>query len=78
MPTKRTHRGLSVPDLQDAEWAASVYKRHFKVIYYLARTKQIPSVKVGRRVLFDPDLVREHIRRGGGRKVVKELEAASV
>ncbi len=77
MPTQpTTPPGVSVPDLRDAEWARGAYQcRSVKLVYYLAAKGEIPCVRIGRRVYFDIEAVREHIRRGGGAEVVLELKA---
>jgi len=67
---------VPVPDLRDAKWARAAYKcTSISVVYYLAANGQIPCVRVGRHVYFDPEMVYEHIRRGGGAEVVLELQA---
>ena len=63
-------------NLQDAEWARRHYRcRDVKLVYYLAAKGEIPCVRIGRRVYFDPEMCREHVRRGGGAQIVRELQA---
>jgi excisionase family DNA binding protein len=41
--------------------------------YDLARRGQLPSVKIGRRVRFDPDAVERFIESGGNARKVVEM-----
>lgn len=44
---------MSSPTLVTAEELAEILRVHVNTVYSLARTHRIPSIKAGRRYLFD-------------------------
>ena len=52
--------------LQDAAWARDrLGLRSIQRAYVLARQGAIPCVRIGRAVRFDPEAIREFMKRGG-------------
>jgi excisionase family DNA binding protein len=54
-----------VRPLRSAEWAASRLAVSRWQVYELAKRRALPSVKLGRRVLFDEEAIEAFIRSGG-------------
>jgi excisionase family DNA binding protein len=52
---------LTTPRLMTAAEVSEVLRVPRSTVYELARTRRIPFLKVGRRTLFDPELLREWI-----------------
>lgn len=50
----RASRSLPTTELLTAEEVAKILKLSKMAVYELARTKQLPSIRIGRRVRFDP------------------------
>ena len=69
MPTR-------VSGLRAVDWAREFYHcKTNQLVYYLSSRGEIPCVRIGRRIYFDAEMCREHVRRGGGAEVVRELQA---
>ena len=56
----------SVPQLMTAKTLGRFLSLPTSTVYELARSKKIPSVRVGKTVRFDPTAVRAALSNGGG------------
>ena len=64
--------------LEDADWAARFFRTSRDRIYQMVRARQIPSVKVGKRIYFDPRQIEAFIERGGRGPIRPDGSANSV
>lgn len=58
-----TDDALTTPRLLTAAEVSELLRVPQSTVYELTRTRRIPFLKVGRRTLFDPQLLREWITR---------------
>ena len=58
-----TDDALATPRLLTAAEVSELLRVPRSTVYELTRTRRIPFLKVGRRTLFDPHLLREWITR---------------
>lgn len=58
-----TDDALTTPRLLTAAEVSELLRVPRSTVYELTRTRRIPFLKVGRRTLFDPQLLREWITR---------------
>ena len=54
----------ALPKLIDVDAVAEAFGRSRWSIYRLAREGKIPSVRLGRSVLFEPEAIRERLAEG--------------